>query len=114
MDFGKIEYVVSKAGNGEKRLVKLRLTLIGQGDDYVLKEEGLAVLRRRRILRLAGEAESQGFALGYRDLSGLLFTSLATIKRDVKCLEEKGVRVPIRGRRKNGNGNSNSGSEGML
>jgi hypothetical protein len=113
MDLGKIEYIISRPGSGGKSLVKLRLTLIGQGDDNILREEGLAALRRKRIMRLTGEAENQGFVLGYKDLSGLLFTSLATIKRDVKCLEEQGIRVPIKGRRKNGNGERNSALEGI-
>jgi hypothetical protein len=109
MDLGKVEYVVFKGG-GRPR-VRLRLTLIGQGDDDVLRREGLAALRRKRILRLAREAERQGVLLGYRDLSGLLFTSLSTLKRDVKGLEDNGVRVPVRGKRKNGGGNGDSGPD---
>lgn len=114
MDFGKIEYVVVRNGVGASPK-RLRLTLIGQGDDDILRAEGLAALRRKRIVRLTREAEKQGLVLSYRDLSGLLFTSLATVKRDVKHLEERGVIVPLKGRRKNGNGNGdeNSGTGGQ-
>ncbi len=97
MDFGKIEYSVSNGGAGGATV--LRLTLIGQGDDDVLKREGLAGLRRRRIIRLANEARLQGLLLAYEDLSALLFTSLATLKRDVRQIEQVGEQVPLRGRR---------------
>lgn len=110
MDFGKIEYIALDGDGGVPK--KLRLTLIGQGDDEMLTESGLAELRRKRIKRIANEAARQGVLLGYRDLSGLLFTSLATVKRDVRCIEEEGIVVPIRGRRKNGNGGMNDKAEG--
>lgn len=106
MDFGKVEYVV-EAGDGNGRAArKIKLTLIGQGDEDILRLKGLAGLRRKRILRLAKEAEMQGSLLGYEDLSGLLLTSLATLKRDVSHMERQGYTVPLRGRRKNGNGNT--------
>lgn len=102
MDFGKVEYIVVEAdnGNGDK---KLKLTLIGQGDEDTLMRDGLAGLRRKRLLRLAKEAGSQGFMLSYEELSRILLTSLATLKRDVLFIEKKGGTLPIRGRRKNGN-----------
>lgn len=105
MDYGKIDYHIDTKGGVALRL---RLTLVGQGDEEVLLEEGLSGLRRRRILRLALEAEKQGYLLGYEELSGLLFTSLATIKRDVRSLEDAGYSVHLKGRRKNGNGRESS------
>lgn len=104
MDFGKVQYRLFKARNGGGR--KLRLTLISQGDEELLKKSGLAGLRRRRVLRLTREAEEQGCLLSYEDLSGLLLTSLATLKRDVSRLESQGYTVPLRGRKRNGNGTS--------
>jgi len=103
MDFGKVEYILFKAGSSNSGKRRLRLTLIGQGDEEALREGGLVGLRRRRIVRLTQEANRQGGLLSYEDLSGLLLTSLATLKRDVKHLEMEGHFVPIRGRRKNGN-----------
>jgi len=103
MDFGKIEYALS----GSDGVKSLRLTLVGQGDEEALCRAGLAGLRRKRILRLANEARIQGKLLGYDDLSVLLLTSLATLKRDVTKLEREGEFVPLRGRRKNGNGQGN-------
>ena len=98
MDYGRVEYFVDNKGGVA---VKLRLTLVGQGDDEVLRVEGLSALRRLRVHRLATEAERQGHLLGYEDLSGLLFSSVATIKRDVRVLEdETGQTVPLKGRRK--------------
>lgn len=104
MDFGKVEYMFynPKAEGGSMGMV--RLTLIGQNDDRVLKESGLVELRRKRIIRLTNEAKEQGSLLGFDDLSSLLLTSLATLKRDVSYLEGQGCNVPMRGRRNNGNG----------
>ncbi len=103
MDFGKVEYTVS--AKGCRRV--LRLTLIGQGDEDTLRTEGLAGLRRKRVLRLACEAHLQGSPIGYEDLSSLLLASLATLKRDVNSIEKNGRSVPLKGRRKNGNSNGN-------
>jgi hypothetical protein len=107
MDFGKVEYTTASSGNGgDKTQRLLRLTLIGQGDEETLRQEGLAVLRRKRIMRLTREAMQQGVLFSYEDLSGLLLTSLATLKRDVSILERQGEVVNLKGRRKNGvNGN---------
>lgn len=108
MDFGKVEYIVSVRGG----LKALRLTLIGQGDEDTLRTEGLAGLRRKRVLRLACEAYLQGSPIGYEDLSSLLLASLATLKRDVNSIEKNGHTVPLKGRRKNGNGNGNGNGGG--
>lgn len=105
MDFGKVEYILFEARRPEGGAPKkLRLTLIGQGDEAALGEGGLAGLRRRRIVRIAHEAKRQGMLLSYEDLSGLLLTSLATLKRDITHLEKEGQSVPLRGRKGNGNG----------
>lgn len=107
MDFGKVEYIAATSGNGSYKPRKaLRLTLVGQGDEETLRHEGLAALRRKRIIRLTQEAMEQGVMFTYEDLSGLLLTSLATLKRDVHCLEKQGETVILKGRRKNcGNNN---------
>lgn len=102
MDFGKVEYLVFD-GNGAEP-VSLWLTLIGQGDEETLRREGLAGLRRKRIMRLTQEAEEQGQTLSYEDLCNLLLSSLATVKRDVHCLESQGIPVVLKGRRRGGNG----------
>lgn len=99
MNYGKVEYSIDAKGGAA---LKLKLTLVGQGDDDVLHDEGLSALRRLRVLRLATEAERQGCMLGYEHLAGLLFTSVATIKRDVKVIEDAGRFVPLKGRRKAG------------
>lgn len=105
MDFGKVEYriVVGKdngAAPGGGRMRKLTLTLVGIDDGKYMKERGLAALRRRRILRITEEAGEQGGLLGYDDLCALLLTSLATVKRDLKQLENDGHEVLVRGRKR--------------
>jgi hypothetical protein len=82
---------------------RLRLTLVAASDAEVLRLEGLAALRRRRAVRLAVEAASQGVPLGHHELAGLLFTSVSTLKRDLRIIESEGVAVPLRLKR-NGNG----------
>lgn len=106
MDFGKIEYICEEQNprNGVVPVV-LRLTLIGQSDEDLLLKEGVRGLRLHRIKRITDEAELQGCLLRYEDLSSLLVTSLATLKRDVAYLEAQGRIIPLKGRRKNGNGN---------
>ena len=96
MEFGEIEYVCR--GTDERpRTVVLRL--VGEEDEVILRNDGIAALRRRRILRLAGDARKQGCLLSYDDLCALLSTSLSTIKRDVVMLERMGNDVPLRKRR---------------
>ena len=99
MVYGKVEFEVN-GQNGRAR--KLKLTLVENSDADVLSREGLAGLRRKRIVRLAREALDQGYKLGYDELSRLLLTSLSTLKRDVKHIENKGGTVPLKGRRKKG------------
>jgi hypothetical protein len=91
MDLGKVEYMVDG--------VNLKLTLVGLEDLEILKSEGLAGLRRKRLMRLSNEAVSQGAMLGYDDLCCLLVSSLSTLKRDVSIIEEAGISVPLKGRR---------------
>ncbi len=106
MEFGKLEYSVNHNGHGPK---KIKLTLVGQGDEDILRKEGIAALRRKRIRRLTEEADSQGVLLCYEDLADLLLVSMATLKRDVTLMERKGDTVRIKGRRKNGVAGSNVG-----
>jgi hypothetical protein len=73
--FGKMVYEVSKPGNGG---TVVHLTLVSHDDEETLRREGLAGLRRERILRLTREALRQQQVLGYEDLSQLLMTSVAT------------------------------------
>ena len=91
MDLGKVEYMADG--------VSLMLTLVGPEDLKILKSDGLAGLRRRRLMRLSSEAVSQGALLGYDDLCCLLVSSLSTLKRDVSIIEEAGISVPLKGRR---------------
>lgn len=100
MEFGKVEYICVSPKNGKEPMAStLTLTLIGQGDEDILLAKGIRELRLRRILRLTSEACEQGCMLGYDDLSALLLTSLATLKRDISYLEMNGAKVFLKGRR---------------
>lgn len=74
----------------------VQLTLYGS-EDLAVMSQGMAALRRRRILRLTEEAYEQGGLLTHEDLACLLCSSLATVKRDVKALRNQGLVVPTRG-----------------
>lgn len=88
---GTLTYWVSL---GENRLRSVRLTLCS-ADDRVSK--GLAELRRRKLSRLLDEAMRQGARLSYRDLSLIMLTSKATLKRDVSYMRRLGQDMPLRG-----------------
>jgi hypothetical protein len=78
--------------------VSVRLTLFDpQVDLTVLSEQGLAGLRRHRILRMTREAIDQGALLSYEDLAMLLTTSPATVRRDARMLRKDGKVVMTRG-----------------
>jgi len=77
--------------------VPVTLTLNHENDLKVLREEGLATLRRMRIKRLTNEAKDQGGLLFHEDLCILLTTSPATVKRDIAKLRKRGFSIPTRG-----------------
>ncbi|TAN42999.1 MAG: DUF1670 domain-containing protein [Nitrospirae bacterium] len=100
---GKIEYVcLNEQFRKDIPPLSLNLTLIEKDDEELLAVKGLRELRHKRIMRLTAEAAEQGCLLSYDDLSALLLTSLATLKRDVAHIEEEGRVVVLKGRRKNG------------
>lgn len=88
---GTLTYLVSE---GENRLRSLRLTLCSDTDKAV---SGLADMRRKKLSRLLNEAMKQGARLSYRDLSMIMLTSKATLKRDVVYLRRLGIETPLRG-----------------
>jgi hypothetical protein len=96
MFVGRVDVTVH-LGNGNSQT--LNLTLVGSADESTLAQEGLAALRRKRLLRITWEAFEQGTTLGYMDIAKLLFTSVSTLKRDVFLLESVGKIVNIKGRK---------------
>lgn len=88
---GTLTYWVSL---GDNRLMSVRLTLCSEDDRDT---RGLADLRRRRLSRLLNEARLQGARLSYKDLSLIMLTSKATLKRDVSYLKGLGMEIPLRG-----------------
>lgn len=67
----------------------LKLTVCSTGDLEAIQAMGLAETRRMRITRLLDEARKQGVHLTYRDLSLILLTSKATLKRDMREIRKK-------------------------
>ena len=81
----------------ECRRVPVTLTLSHENDLKVLRDEGLAALRKMRIERLTNEAKDQGGLLSHEDICILLTTSPATVKRDIAKLRKRGFSIPTRG-----------------
>lgn len=79
------------------RKVEVCLELTDPGDLTVLREDGLAAMRRRRIARLARQARIQGALLTVEDLTFIVASSTATVKRDIAWLRDAGEQVPTRG-----------------
>ena len=94
---GKVHYEAhaEKPPNLSLRKRKVVLTLIAEEDDEVLAKQGIASLRRARILRLCNEAQEQGALLGYEDLTTILLSSPSTLKRDLRQFRKQGVCVPL-------------------
>jgi uncharacterized protein YerC len=81
----------------EIKTVPVHLTFHDRTDMEVLYKEGVAGLRKHKILRMAHEALEQGGLLTQEDLAVLLCSSRRTIRRDMKELKDRGIDVPTRG-----------------
>ena len=78
--------------------VSVVVTLDGGLEDLeVLKQFGVAGLRRVRVLRATEEAIDQGGALTQEDLARLCQSDVRTIRRDLVALRAAGHWVPTRG-----------------
>jgi len=69
----------------------------GPEDLAVLRDHGVAALRRFRILRMTEDAFDQGCLLTEEDLAWLLHSSDRTVRRDVQTLRHDGFVVRTRG-----------------
>lgn len=80
------------------RKLTIRLKLIDFSTDLeALANYGLSGLRRHRLARITRQAYDQGALLSYEDLSMILSTSPATVKRDVALLKHQGLFIMTRG-----------------
>jgi hypothetical protein len=80
------------------RKVTVRLKLIDLNSDLeALASFGLAGIRRHRLARITRQAYDQGALLSYEDLSMILTSSPATIKRDIALLRKQGMFIITRG-----------------
>lgn len=86
---GTMTYWKRDAENGFK---ELRLTVMSEGEK---EQSGLSALRRRMLMRILSEARNQGARLTYSDLSVIMLSSRATLKRDVGYLRSLGHEVPV-------------------
>lgn len=87
---GTLTYLVEVGANS---LRALKLTICSVEDRS--NGDGLADVRRKKLNRLLNEALTQGARLSYRDLSMIMLTSRATLKRDVSYLRRIGMEIPL-------------------
>ena len=105
LDGGQVKLLVvsadEPAGKSLKECQKTHVVLTldaGQDDFEVRMRDGVAGLRRNRILRMCTEAREQGGLLSYEDLAYRLFNcGTRTVVRDVEQLRSEGLSVPTRG-----------------
>lgn len=81
----------------ELKSVPVHLTLHDRNDIQILSKEGIAGLRKKKILRLVNETYEQGGLLTQEDLAVLLCSSRRTIRRDIKELKNLYQFIPTRG-----------------
>jgi len=80
------------------RKITIRLKFIDLNTDLeALASYGLAGIRRHRLARITRQAYDQGALLSYEDLSMILTSSPATIKRDIALLRRQGMFIITRG-----------------
>ena len=84
----------------EMRKVQVRLTLFHPDEIITLRQEGVAAVRKKRIMRITCEAKEQGGYLTQEDLAILLGNSPRTIRYDIKEIRNDGIDVPTRGQMK--------------
>lgn len=84
---GILVYWVS---DGVNRMRALRLTFCADEDRGAIPQ-----IRRQRIARILLEADHQGAKLNYRDLSMIMLSSKATLKRDMSYLRKHGQALGI-------------------
>jgi ribonuclease BN (tRNA processing enzyme) len=78
--------------------VQVTLTLDAGADDAEVKSrEGVAGLRRGKIIRLTTEAIEQNGVLTQTDLAGVLNGDVRTIRRDIQALQSEGHTICTRG-----------------
>jgi hypothetical protein len=82
----------------EVEKVEVTLTVDSGAEDVEVRQrDGLAGLRRGRILRLTEEALAQGGVLTQEDLGRALGVEPRTIRRDIQALKNEGYLIPTRG-----------------
>jgi hypothetical protein len=79
------------------RKVQVALELATREDQDVLRDLGLAAMRRQRLARLARQAQLQSGLLTVEDLAFLTCSSTATVKRDLAECRRREIAVPTRG-----------------
>lgn len=84
----------------EMKKIQVRLTLFHPDDIQVLRQEGIASVRKNRIMRITQEAKEQNGYLTQEDLAILLCNSPRTVRYDINEIRQEGINVPTRGQMK--------------
>ena len=103
---GQLKYSCVKATEpagktlAQCEMVTVRLTLLDPEDRRDLPGKSCqrsTDMRRRRLLRMCGEAREQGGLLSQEDLAEILMCDVRTVRRDIADLRKIGIVVPTRG-----------------
>lgn len=103
---GQLKYSCVKSSEpagkplGQCEMVAVRLTLFDSEDRRELPSDNCqrsTDMRRRRLLRICGEAHEQGGLLSQEDIGEILMCDTRTVRRDVAELKRDGIVVPTRG-----------------
>jgi len=104
MQPGQMRVILSRrgarAGEGLQEIPKVEVIWTvdaGIADRQVERAHGAQALRRVRIQRLLDEAVEQGGVASQEDLALVLHSSVRTIKRDFRFLQQEGASLPSRG-----------------
>ena len=76
--------------------VMVRLTMFAKSDIAFRQQHGLRELKKRVLHRITEEANAQGGALTYEDLSWLLFADRKAIGQYIRELRTEGKRIVTR------------------
>lgn len=101
---GQCRFVVTSIENGpskklsEAEMITVTLTIdAGEEDLNVKEQDGVILLRRHRLQRIAQEAFIQGGLLTIEDIADRIFNcGTRTLIRDIKAFKDKGIVLPLR------------------
>lgn len=96
-----------KRSKCEKKEIKI--TVSSEEDAGIARIKGVAGLRQHKLKRICSECENQESLLSLEELGNLLTSSVKTISRDIRNIQEKeGIMLRTRGKNAKEEGSTRS------